>query len=102
MLVVEQGDSPATLPEHAYRLLEKFVARIERLALFVSWIPAVLADDQHGIDRELRLSQRESFRDGWINFHTMPLRAVTAEVALRKLIHVERGQFHRRTIMPTL
>src|SRR5262245_49821557 len=102
MFVVEHGDAPATLPEHAHRFLEKFVARIERLALFVFWIPAVFADNEHGINREPRLSQCESLCDSRINLHAMPRLTVAAEVALRELIDVQRDQIHRRTIMAPL
>src|SRR5262245_31163373 len=102
MFVIEHGHGAAALFEHAYRLLEKFVAWIQRLRLFIPRISAVFADDQHAIDCKFGAAQSEGFGDRRINSDSVSARAVAAEVAFGKLVHVERGQFHRRTMMAAL
>src|SRR3712207_7843852 len=45
--------------EHLHHLVEVLAARVQLLALAVRRVLAVLADDQHAVDRQLRPAQRE-------------------------------------------
>ena len=79
-------------------LLEEFVARIVRLALFVPRVVAVLADNDDAIHREFAGAARQRFGDGGIDFiagkRWRDRRQVFAEVPW-SLIDVERNQVHR-------
>src|SRR2546428_12862865 len=102
MLVVEHRHNAAAGFEDLHGALKERVAWIEGLAFFRARVKAVLGDNDHTINLKLRAPKRESFFDGRINLHSVPARAVAAEVAFRKLVHIERGQFDRRTMMPAL
>ena len=71
-------------------MLEIFVARIERLSLLIDRIFAVLADEQHAIDRQIAAALSQGFGDRWIDFHLrMATRPFAAQVIGTDLFHVE-------------
>ena len=53
VLVVEDRHAAATLAKDLHGFVEELVARVERLALFVDGVVAVLANDDHSIDGQL-------------------------------------------------
>src|SRR6185436_15689010 len=102
MFIIENRNGAATAFENFHDLFEELVPRIKRLALRVLGIVAVFADEQHAVDGEFGTAQRQRVRDRRKYFHTMAARAVAAQVALGKLIHVESGQLEGWLMVPAL
>ena len=102
MLVVEDRHRAAAAFKNFHGALKEVMTRVECLALFRAWIKTMFGDDDHAIDRKLGAAERECFFDRGINFDSMPTGAIAAEIAVWKLIDVERGKFHGWTMMPAL
>ena len=71
MLIHEHGQSPAVGAIGIDDLLHEFVARIELLSFFVSWVIAVFADESHTLQ-----TGRDRFPI--VAFSGMPCRAASA------------------------
>src|SRR4051794_14058536 len=69
MLVVEYRYSASAVTKYFVDLLEELVAGILDLALFVSLILAVLADDDDSVNGQLASAQGQSFGDARAHFH---------------------------------
>src|SRR5438309_2078155 len=99
MLVIEDRRGSPILLEHLDRLPEELVARIEFLPDFVVRIIAVLADDEHGVDRQTVAAAAQRLRDSGINLEAELLSPQTTQIVLRRLIDVSRNDFEWR-MMP--
>ena len=101
VLVVENGDRSAAASEDVDRLLEKLKTRVEGLAFFVSWVPAVLADQQNAVDGKPVSPAREGCRRSWDRAVSPGWRFTrsAAQVAGGPLIDVERDDIDRRPVM---
>jgi hypothetical protein len=99
VFVVEHRDGASARFKDADDLLEKLVAWVKDLTLFVSRIAPVFSYDQNAIDGQLRSAQRQGFGDRRMNPDAVPTFALAAEIALGKLIDVKRNQIHLRTMV---
>ena len=64
MFVIEHGHASSICAEHLDDFLKELVARVELLSEFVGFIFAVLADQQHGVDRQFVAATAQGFGDG--------------------------------------
>src|SRR6476646_10246919 len=94
MFVVEDRHDASGRLEEANGFLEETVTGIERLPFLVPGILAMFTDDHHPIDSQLGPALRERLGNGGIDGRAVPARTVPAQIALWKLIDIERGQFH--------
>ena len=73
VLVIEDRDDAAGVLHHLQDLVEEPLARVHRLAQFCLWIAPVLADGEHGIDRQLVTAQAECLPDRLVDRDTVTL-----------------------------
>jgi hypothetical protein len=77
-------------------LLEELVPRILRLAVLALRVVTVLADDQHGVDREFVSSTPQRFRDRRIKWDVELFRPRLAEIVFGLLVGIDRHDVERR------
>src|SRR5207244_8256879 len=90
MLIVENRDCLAVFPEDLDNLLEKRIARIERLSQLIARVVAVLADDEHRVHIEPLAAAPQCLGYTGIDLEAELRRAFQAQVSRRSLIDVER------------
>jgi hypothetical protein len=98
VLVVENGDHAAGLPEDVYHLVEELPSRVELLALCVQRVGAVLPYDHDAVNRQRIPAATERGRQRRIERHGMLLRGVDADVVLENLHQVHRHHFAARLL----
>ncbi len=98
MLVVEDRHRAAAVLKHFHDALEPLVARVERLAFLVSLVFSVLGDDDHAVDREFAGAQRQCRLNAGVERVPIALHAAAAEVTLRELVDVNRGDVQPRLL----
>ena len=70
MLIVEHRHGAPAIPKHFENLLEELIARILRLAHFVTSVIAVFAHNDDAIDSQFVSAQCECFGDGGTHSHS--------------------------------
>ena len=99
MFVVEIGNGPAARSEHLDGLLEELITGIQRLALLIARIVALLADIDHAVHGELARSARQSIGHAGIDFDAgMPFCALLSQIARPALFDKHRHNFERRVV----
>ena len=100
MLVVEDRHAAAARLEDLDDLLEELVARVERLALLVSRIVAVLADDDDAIDGQAPAAERQGLGDRRVELQVVPLRRARGPGRLRGIDRCRRDATSTSGAMP--
>src|SRR5436190_3435927 len=95
MLVIENGHAMSAAFEDLDHLFEEFVARVKYLSLFILRVVAVLADNHHAVDRETACAERDGIRDAGEDGDVVTFGATAGEIAVWKLIDVERHEIGR-------
>ena len=100
MLVVEDRHEAVRRAHRGDDLVEEPLPRVLDLAEFVDGVIAVLADEQHRVDRQPFPAERQRLADAAKDRDAEPRRPPPAEVVLRKLVDVKRHYLHRRSHRP--
>ena len=90
MLVDEHGQRPALLRDNAADLLEEPAPRQHLLAQDGARVVAVLADQQHAIDRQIVAAKGQCGADAAVDRHVVAVRELQPDVLPVNLVDIQR------------
>ena len=102
VLVVEYGNRSPGLAKHRDELLHELEARVEDLAFLIARIVAVLADQEHAVDREFAGAVRQRLLDGARQAEAKIARQPARQVIVRDLIDIQRLDILPRNVKATV